>query len=398
MSRVPRIRFKGFEEDWEQRKLGEILSESREIGHKGDTAKKITVKLWGKGVFEKKEVGSAATQYYVRHTNQFIYSKLDFLNSAFGVIPKKLDCFESTADLPAFDCNDINPYFLYYRVTQPDFYFKNGMIADGSRKAKRIHSRVFLNMELIFPNEREQQNVVKLLQSLDHLITLHQRKLEKLKIIKKSMLENLFPKNEEKTPRIRFSGFTEDWEQRKLGEVADKVIEKNVGLQYIETFTNSAEFGIISQRDFFDHDIAKMSSLGGYYIVRSKDFVYNPRISTSAPVGPINSNKLGRIGVMSPLYTVFRPHDIDTTYLEDFFKSRYWHPFMNFNGDSGARSDRFSIKDSIFFEMPIPIPHIDEQRRIGEYLTHIDNLIALHQRKLEKLKNIKKSCLEKMFI
>ena len=200
-----------------------------------------------------------------------------------------------------------------------------------------------------------------------------------------------------RVPRIRFKGFEEDWEQRKLGEVADKVIEKNVGLQYIETFTNSAEFGIISQRDFFDHDIAKMSSLGGYYIVRSKDFVYNPRISTSAPVGPINSNKLGRIGVMSPLYTVFRPHDIDTTYLEDFFKSRYWHLFMNFNGDSGARSDRFSIKDSIFFEMPIPIPHIDEQRRIGEYLTHLDHLITLHQRKLEKLKIIKKSMLENLF-
>ena len=123
-----------------------------------------------------------------------------------------------------------------------------------------------------------------------------------------------------------------------------------------------------------------MSSLGGYYIVRSEDFVYNPRISTSAPVGPINRNKLGRIGVMSPLYTVFRPHDIDTTYLEYFFKSKYWHSFMNFNGDSGARSDRFSIKDSVFFEMPIPIPHIDEQKKIGEYLTYLDHLITLHQR------------------
>ena len=199
-------------------------------------------------------------------------------------------------------------------------------------------------------------------------------------------------------PQIRFSGFTDTWEQRKLSAIADKVTEKNVGLQYIETFTNSAEFGIISQRDFFDHDIAKMSSLGGYYIVRSEDFVYNPRISTSAPVGPINRNKLGRIGVMSPLYTVFRPHDIDTTYLEYFFKSKYWHSFMNFNGDSGARSDRFSIKDSVFFEMPIPIPHIDEQKKIGEYLAYLDRLITLHQRKLEKLKNIKKSCLEKMFV
>ncbi|MBS6314293.1 MAG: restriction endonuclease subunit S [Ruminococcus sp.] len=199
------------------------------------------------------------------------------------------------------------------------------------------------------------------------------------------------------TPALRFKGFTYTWEQRKLSEFADKVTEKNVGLQYIETFTNSAEFGIISQRDFFDHDIAKMSSLGGYYIVRSEDFVYNPRISTSAPVGPINRNKLGRIGVMSPLYTVFRPHDIGTTYLEHFFKSKYWHSFMNFNGDSGARSDRFSIKDSVFFEMPIPIPHIEEQRKIGEYLTHLDRLITLHQRKYDKLTNMKKSMLEKMF-
>ena len=199
-------------------------------------------------------------------------------------------------------------------------------------------------------------------------------------------------------PAIRFKGFADAWEQRKLLDIAVKVTEKNIGRQYIETFTNSAEFGIISQRDFFDHDISKMASLDGYYIVRDEDFVYNPRISTSAPVGPINRNKLGRTGVMSPLYTVFRPHDVDTTYLEHFFKSNYWHAFMNFNGDSGARSDRFSIKDNVFFEMPIPIPPIEEQKKIGEYLNGLDNLITLHQRELEKLQNIKKSMLEKMFV
>ena len=198
-------------------------------------------------------------------------------------------------------------------------------------------------------------------------------------------------------PSIRFRGFDDAWEQCKLSEIADKVTEKNAGLQYVETFTNSAEFGIIRQRDFFDHDIAKLGSLDGYYIVKNEDFVYNPRISTSAPVGPINRNKLGRTGVMSPLYTVFRPHDIDTTYLEYFFKCGYWHSFMNFNGDSGARSDRFSIKDNVFFQMPVPIPHIDEQRKIGELLTCLDHLITLHQRKVEKLTNVKKSMLEKMF-
>ena len=173
--------------------------------------------------------------------------------------------------------------------------------------------------------------------------------------------------------------FAVSWEQRKLSEVADKVTEKNARLQYIETFTNSAEFGIISQRDFFEHDVAKLSSLDGYYIVENDDFVYNPRISTSAPVGPINRNKLGRTGVMSPLYTVFRTHDINHTYLEYFFKCGYWHSFMNFNGDSGARSDRFSIKDYVFFQMPIPIPHIEEQRKIGDFMVYLDRLITLHQ-------------------
>jgi type I restriction enzyme S subunit len=192
--------------------------------------------------------------------------------------------------------------------------------------------------------------------------------------------------------------YTNAWEQRKLGEIAKKVTEKNIGTQYIETFTNSAEFGIISQRDFFDHSISKIDKLDGYFVVHNEDFVYNPRISVTAPVGPINRNKTGRTGVMSPLYTVFRPHDVDNTYLEHFFKSRYWHSFMNFNGDSGARSDRFSIKDNVFFQMPIPTPDIEEQKKIGEYLTNLDNLIALHQRELEKLQNLKKACLEKMFV
>ena len=115
-------------------------------------------------------------------------------------------------------------------------------------------------------------------------------------------------------------------------------------------------------------------------MVRNEDFVYNPRISTFAPVGPINRNKLDRNGVMSPLYTVFRTHGINNTFLEQYFRSIYWHSFMKLNGDSGARSDRFSIKDSVLIEMPIPYPGLKEQLKIGEYLTELDNLITLHQR------------------
>ena len=170
------------------------------------------------------------------------------------------------------------------------------------------------------------------------------------------------------------------WEQRKLSEISDKVTEKNVSCAYSETLTNSAEFGIISQQEFFDKDISNEENIDGYYIVRHDDFVYNPRISTFAPVGPIKRNKLGRNGVMSPLYYVFRTHDIDLTYLEYFFTTTGWHRFMKLNGNSGARSDRFSIKDSEFREMPLPYPSPDEQKKIGAFFATLDHLITLHQR------------------
>ena len=191
-SNVPEIRFKGFTDAWEQRKVGDFMSESRELGHKGDIAHKMTVKLWGKGVYEKNDTGSANTQYFTRHAGQFIYSKLDFLNCAFGVVPDELESLETTADVPAFDCDGVNPYFMFYMAIQPSFYEKNGMLADGSRKAKRIHANTFLNMPFMVPTLEEQNKIVNLLNVLDDLITLHQRKLEKLQNIKKSMLEKMF--------------------------------------------------------------------------------------------------------------------------------------------------------------------------------------------------------------
>lgn len=192
-----------------------------------------------------------------------------------------------------------------------------------------------------------------------------------------------FPRKE---PRVAPWLFSLSWEQRRLGDIADKVTEKNQARLYSETFTNSAENGIISQRDYFDHDISNSENLDGYYVVSENDFVYNPRISTSAPVGPVNRNKLSRKGVMSPLYTVLRIHDIDATYLEYFFKSDHWHPFMYQNGDSGARSDRFSIKDAVFMEMPIAYPCIEEQKRIGKFFEEIITLITLHQREFSHTK------------
>ena len=182
-----------------------------------------------------------------------------------------------------------------------------------------------------------------------------------------------------------------------MKEIADKVSEKNKNNEFSEPFTNSAEQGIISQKDYFDREIVNNENLDSYYIVRNDDFIYNPRISVTAPVGPINRNRLGRNGVMSPLYTVFRTHDIDNLYLEFYFKTTKWHRFMKLNGDSGARFDRFTISSTQFMEMPIPYPMLDEQRKMGEYFDSLDHLITLHQRKCEQTKKLKKYMLQKMF-
>ena len=183
----------------------------------------------------------------------------------------------------------------------------------------------------------------------------------------------------------------------KLRDIADKVTQKNSAYLVSETFTNSAEKGIISQEDYFERTITNDKNISGYYIVNPDDFVYNPRVSTLAPVGPINRNKLGRTGVISPLYLVFRVHNVEPGYLEWYFKSNAWHNFMLENGNTGARSDRFSISDTEFFSMPIPLPPMNVQKIIANTLDTLEIKINYAKVEAEKLRNFKSSMLTKMF-
>ena len=366
LTREPRCFLGSFDFSWEQRKFEEIAVRSSVICS-DDTLPRVeyedivsgTGRL-NKDIYAKQSIKSGIAF----HQGDVLYGKLrPYLQNWL------LPTFDGLAvgDFWVLQPQNADSSFLY-RLIQSRQFDEVANQSTGTKMPRADWKLVSKTVFSIPSNISEQAAIGTYFTALDSLITLHQRKCVFLFGFFQAFISMIF------------TASTFSWEQRKLSEIADKVTEKNTGLQYVETFTNSAEFGIISQRDFFDHDIAKLGSLDGYYIVKNEDFVYNPRISTSAPVGPINRNKLGRTGVMSPLYTVFRPHDVDTTYLEHFFKCAYWHSFMNFNGDSGARSDRFSIKDDVFFQMPIPLPYIDEQRKIGELLTRLDHLITLHQR------------------
>ncbi len=307
-----------------------------------------------------------------------------------GIITSAYVCIEGN--------ERIIPQYLYYLLTYKDLSKVFYSMGDGLRQT--LNYKEAKTLPISIPSDKnEQTSISSLFLNLDTLILARQDELKKLRNLKKGMLERMFPKNGENKPEIRLAGFSGEWVSVPLSRIADKVIEKNLIFAYTEIFTNSAEFGVVSQLDFFDHDIANKNNINGYYVVREDNFVYNPRRSTTAPVGPFNRNKTGRIGVMSPLYTVFKVHDIDFGFLEWFFKSTYWYKFMFENGDSGARGDRFSIKDSTLLEMPVMCPtDKEEQAEVAKFFANLDNLIKAKEKQFEKLRNLKNGLLEKMFV
>ena len=406
---LPSLRFSGYKDTWERNKLEHYLNVSNEKNTEGIFGKEDVLSVSGDfGIINQIKfhgrsfAGVSTANYGVVNTGDVVYTKSPLKANPFGIIKtnKGPAGIVSTLYAVYHPKENVYPDFIqvyfeqYARMNQ----YMHPLVNKGAKNDMKVSDANALKGDVVFPKVDEEKKIVEYFMNIDRLITLHQKEYDKLLIMKKAMLEKMFPKNGNKVPEVRFSEFDGAWGYRKLGTISDKVTEKNVYMEYTETLTNSAEYGIISQRDFFDHDIAKQDKINGYYVVRPEDFVYNPRISTTAPVGPIGRNKLGRCGVISPLYTVFRPKEVDNSFLEQFFKSSHWYSFMRFNGDTGARSDRFSIKDTTFFEMPIPFPKLNEQRRIGQYLAGLDVLISLQDKKLTKLKNIKAGCLEKMFV
>lgn len=199
-------------------------------------------------------------------------------------------------------------------------------------------------------------------------------------------------------PEIRFKEFDEVWSENLLEDFFTKVTSKNRKLKYSVVLTNSAEYGIIGQLDYFDFDVTNSNNIGGYFIVEPDDFVYNPRVSVSAPVGPINRNRLGYTGIMSPLYLVFKINGINKDFLCYYYKTKKWHRFMKLSGNCGARFDRLSISDDKFVKMPIIHPNnTKEQNQICKVFENLDDLIEESTLRLVSLNRIKAASLQSMF-
>lgn len=267
--------------------------------------------------------------------------------------------------------------------------------ADLGATINSINGNNLKKYKFYLPEKKEQTKIASFLSAVDEKISQLTQKHQLLSQYKQGMMQKLF------SQQLRFkaddgSEFGE-WEDKPLNEIASKRSGKNKDGSISEVLTNSATQGIIKQSDYFEREIVTESNLNGYYIVNLDDFVYNPRISVHAPVGPIKRNKKC-LGVMSPLYTVFTVSEGNLAYLEYFFDSNFWHDYVKGVANSGARHDRMNITNKDFFDMPIFYPCLEEQTKIANFLSAIDQKIEVVAQQIEQAKTWKKGLLQQMFV
>lgn len=392
----PKIRFKGFDGEWEESpfsKIIERISTSAQAGKLPGIEFEDIVS--GEGRLNKDIYQKVCCKYgNLFREGDILFGKLrpylknillaDFKGVAIG-------------DFWILRSKGNDSKYLYTLVNSNSF-MKIANISSGSKMPRADWNLVSSTKFAIPSSMDEQRTIGEHFTSLDAQISACASRIASLKQIKAASLQAMFPQEGETVPRVRFKGFKGEWKKDPLYRFAKKRTEKNTKKLYNITLTNSAEFGIIDQENFFEHSISKSTSITGYFVVREHDFVYNPRISSSAPVGPINQNKLGYVGVVSPLYFVFEVNGIHRDFLELFFQTTVWHKYMYYKGNTGARFDRIAISDEDFLKMSVPDIDLKEQQKIASYFTSLDRQITLHSQHLEKLKQIKAACLDKMFV
>ena len=408
-AKVPAIRFAGFTDPWEQRKLSEVATfggghtppmadpDNYEDGYvlwvtsqdvKSNYLDRTTTQITEKGAKELTlyPAGSlvmVTRSGILRHTLPVAeLRKPSTVNQDIRVILPQGEC-----------CGEwLLQFFISHNKELLLEFGKTGTTVESVDFGK------IKDMLLYMPSTVEQQQIGDFFAKLDSLITLHQRKYDKLVILKKSMLEKMFPKDGESVPEIRFAGFTDPWEQRKLEDIANRVTRKNEGESDLP-LTISSQYGLVDQRTFFNNQVAS-KDMSGYYLLRKGEFAYNKSTSGDSPWGAVKRLVRYEKGCVSPLYICFGLDGADPDFLVTYYETDRWYKAVQMIAAEGARNHGLlNIAPNDFFDTALILPPSrEEQELIGLFFARLDNLITLHQRKLELLQNIKKSLLDKMFV
>ena len=402
---TPSIRFRGFDDAWEQRKAIDVADYSKGNGYsKGDLIDVGTpIILYGR-LYTKYQFAISEVDTFAVPRNGAVYSQgNEVIVPASGETAEDIaraSAVEKSGVLLGGDLNIlrpfdfINPLFLALAISNGEPQKELAKKAQG-KSVVHIHNTDIQEVTIAYPSKAEQDRIVSVFRQLDNLITLHQRKFEKLTNVKKSMLEKMFPRNGSCYPEIRFKGFTDPWEQRKVG---DLLIERNQQAPMSDEYPLMAFIaseGVAPKGERYDRSALVTDTVNKLYKKTEKgDFIYS---SNNLETGSIGLNKYGK-ACISPVYSIFEPTGIADS---DFLGRRLVRKdFINamVKWRQGVIYGQWRIHESDFLKIEITVPSVEEQRKIGAYLDQLDNLITLHQRELEKLQSTKKALLEKMFV
>ena len=393
---TPAIRFKWYSDTWEQRKAKELFVSTAD---KGYPELPVLSATQDRGMIrrdensinifhdKKNEAGykRVLPGQFVIHLRSF---QGGFAHSAIEGITSPAYTVFGFSEPEKHDSE-----YWKYVFTSKSFIRRLETVTYGIRDGRSISYEEFLTLGFVYPSKAEQTAIARYLDKLSDLITLHQRKYEKLHNIKKSMLEKMFPKNGSNVPEIRFKGFTEAWEQRKFSELYEKVSRKN-DLTY-------GKDDIISVANMYfkaDSYITDESYLLTYNIFELGDIAFEGNKSKNYAHGRFVENTIGN-GIVSHVFDVFKP-------IMKPYDLQFWKYAINNEQLMGGillRSTKAStmmtnLVANDFLQETFLVPAYPEQQKIGAFFQELDRLITLHQRELEKLQNIKKSMLEKMFV
>ena len=378
---------------WEQRKLGDIAERVTRKNENNESDLPLTISaqhgLIDQRLFFNAQVASRdMSGYYLLRQGEFAYNKSTSADSPWGAI-KRLTRYEKGCVSTLYICFALlnaNPdYLVTYYETNRWHKAVQMIAAEGARNHGLLNiapDDFFDTMVSLPESQAEQQTIGAFFSRLDSLITLHQRKYDKLVIFKKSMLEKMFPKDGESVPEIRFAGFTDPWEQRKLGDIAERVTRKNENNESDLPLTISAQHGLIDQRLFFNAQVASRD-MSGYYLLRQGEFAYNKSTSADSPWGAIKRLTRYEKGCVSTLYICFALLNANPDYLVTYYETNRWHKAVQMIAAEGARNHGLlNIAPDDFFDTMVSLPESQaEQQTIGAFFSRLDSLITLHQRK-----------------
>lgn len=398
--RVPKLRFPGFTEDWEQRKLGNLYKRvnERNDGTLGRDKWISVAKMYFQDP-DKVQSNNLDTRTYVMKkgdiafeghpNNEFKFGRFVLNDIGTGIISELFPIYRPITE---YDLDFWKYAIQLERVMAP--IFAKSITSSGNSSNKLDHNH-FLNQELLVPNIDEQKKIGTLLSILSKNITLHQRKLEHLNLKKKALLQKLFPKNGERYPELRFPGFTDAWEQCKLGDFTTQINTfVNPEDAKLPLWSLTAEAGLIEKTDRYERDFL-VKKKDQFKRIETNTLVYNPMNITIGSIDIYTGTY--PIAVSGYYVSIVYDKNIDT----DFLKEVLLLPSslkMYKNYATGSLIERQRVQYPTFSKLQLLFPNLDEQRAIGQLFKSLNLNITLHQRKLDHLQLQKKALLQQMFV